>query len=455
MINLQKCLEVCSLSEAALIVANKVAFDKSKGFVLSHDNQSYWEFASSINIRVARLTRNISKYVFQPTLKKTRRIKWKERILYISTWEDKIVETWLNKSLNRLLSQWFSHKSYAYRIDGIGIDTCQQSVISNIKQCSYIARRDVKSFFYTVDHQILLDKLTHIIEPNDYLFDLLRQRIQFQYIENQSEPQPATLGLPFGSPIACLLANIYLTDLDRSLLKQHVHYYRYADDFLIAADSADAVLEGAKKLENELDLLKLQLNTKKTENLSFVEHTDFQLVNRFRFLGLEYWPEGIVRLPIEKKRKIINIIRRTINSCPRHQDQDTRLRLIIENIQEAVLKRIRYAAIIDYYLKHVNDEAQLRVMDREIAELVISAALGKPFRPRDFKIISYKKLRELGLISLVHRNRLHQQGHLQVPFLSIFNTILFERYQKSIERRTDRFNQIKLSRKLRLASHSN
>jgi len=155
----------------------------------------------------------------------------------------------------------------------------------------------------------------------------------------------------------------------------------------------------------------------------------------------------------------MNIFKRAISTIKKKltkiENLDDRLQFAITFVNDAILKRIRYAAIVDYYLKHVEDEEQLRAMDREAAELIISAVLGKPFRKKDFKTIPFKKLRKYGLISLLHRNRLHRHGQLNVPFLSMYNTILFERYQEGTKRRLERINQIRIARKLRTNAQHN
>lgn len=454
MITIEDCKQAYPLYQAALVIANKVAFDKGKGFARSWDNQSYWEYAANIDARLPRLEKSLDDYSFRPTSKQVKQVKWKQRILYISTWEDKIVETWLSRALNKCLSKWFSRKSYAYRMEKIGVDTCQRDVISAIRGCRYIARRDIRNFFYTIDHQILLATLRTLVD--DQLYELLRQRVEFTYKDGSDEIHDATVGLPFGSPIACLLANIYLTKMDHDLASQPAHYFRYADDFLIASDDVDAVLHSEGLLRGHVQELKLELHPDKAENLSFDDHPEFDQVNRFKYLGLEYWEDGVVRLPIEKKRKIAGIFRRALSGeskkLKKIEDLDQRLKAAIACVQTAALKRIRYAAIIDYYLKHVEDEEQLKVLDREIAEMVISAVLDKKFRPRDFKTIPYKKLRDYGLLSLVHRGRLHRHGQLNIPFLSMYNSILFERFQDGQRRRRERINQIRLARKLKKES---
>lgn len=456
MITLEDCKRVMTIQQAALIVANKVAFDQAKGYCTSWNGQTYWEFASNLNRELAAIEHQLDNYRFDPCLLHHKRVKSKIRKLFMSTWRDKIVEVWLSKALNKLLSNWLSRRAYAYRIDKLGVDQCQKHIIAALRTVRYVAKRDISNFFYTIRHDQLLGQIAQLVSPQ--LLGMIRQRVAFEYYDERDRNtiKSATAGVPFGSSIACILSNIYLTALDKLLSGGEVHYFRYSDDFFIGGASADCVLRAAYDLECGLLDLGLTLNTKKSQNFSFVNHRAFLLVNRFKHLGLEYWNNGVIRLPVEKRRKIINIFKRAINivKLQKISSVEDRLAAVVSDVNNAVLKRIRYAAILDYYLKHVDDEVQLRAMDMEVAQLIISAVLGKPFRKRDFKAIPYKKLRAAGLISLVHRHRLHKHGILNVPFLSLYNSILLERNQEAVERRKRRISQIKLARKLRCTNIS-
>lgn len=443
-LKLNNCFKVYSIDKSALYVANKIAFDKGKGYSTSWDGQTYWDFAHNLD----RITFDLSSYEFSPLLELNKRIKWKHRKLYISTWRDKIVETFLHKSLNKLLSNWFSENSYAYRSNKSSINLCQQNIINNIG--NYIIKRDIKDYFYSIDHQILLEKLAYIIDTNDRLFTLLRQRIEFNYY-NDDCLQQSQIGLPFGSPIACVLANIFLTDLDHKLSKS-VNYYRYADDFLIMGNDVQQVLSAAQLLSDEIKKLNLTLHPNKTDNFSFYEQDGFVNINKFKYLGLEHTKSGLVRLPVEKKRKLINIFKRALESvrskCKKANNIDDKLRLAIDAINVATLKRIRYVAIIDYYIYHITDENQLKTMDLEIAQLVIAFVLNKRFRKKDFKVIPFKKLRDFGLVSLLYKNRLYRDKSIRIPFLSIYNKMLINMHLESVKRRIDRVNQMRMIKKL-------
>jgi hypothetical protein len=73
-------------------------------------------------------------------------------------------------------------------------------------------------------------------------------------------------------------------------------------------------------------------------------------------------------------------------------------------------------AIVDYYLRHVEDEGQLRLLDRWLAEEVLCLALGGGHKRGHFGVLSFRELRAMGLPSLVHRRRLIRHGRIESPF---------------------------------------
>jgi hypothetical protein len=85
-------------------------------------------------------------------------------------------------------------------------------------------------------------------------------------------------------------------------------------------------------------------------------------------------------------------------------------------IAAEVLERgVRNVAIIDYYLKHVDDENQLRRLDRWLAEEVLSRVFGG-HKKGHFRRISFRELRVAGLPSLLHRRRLILNKKIESPF---------------------------------------
>lgn len=456
MITLKDCLSAYSISDAALDVINKVIFNPRKAYTVSYDDRSYFDFGPSITTEVKKIAGKILNrtFKFKPTRKIVKKAKLnKIRDIYLSTWDDKIVETWLNKSLNILLKDWFTSNSYAYRTEELGLDSCQNSISKFTSNNTFFIKRDISKYFYSIDKNTLLNQLESLIDKNDFLYKLIEQRVNFEYVDKDGSLHQSEIGIPFGSPLACTLSNIHITHIDKGMSQFKVKYFRYADDVLIMSKTKEDALKAAEYFDNEIDKLKLKLKPTHKLNFSWVEAEGFEKVTQFSHLGLVYKSDGKIKLAVEKQRKIINFVDRELkknkNRIKKLSSLDDKIKHIIEAVNNILNKRIRSAAIIDYYLKHVNDELQLKVMDRIITEKVISTILDKPFRKKLFREIPYKKLRDFGLQSLVHRNRLFRHGHLHVAFLSLHNKALIDRYNNSMNRRKEKIDQIKLAKKLK------
>lgn len=458
MLTLQKLLDEISIERSAIDVVNKLVFQPRKAYTTSVDGKTYFEFGSKLTEHLKRITAKLRNrtYQFAPLKLIQKRTKKKIRDIYLSTWGDKIVETWLNDCLNITLHEWFDKNSYAYRIQDLGLDACQNRLSHIMQFCKYFVKRDISQYFYSINHELLLHKLAEVVDRKDFLFALIEQRVRFKFMDKHKQFHDAKSGVPFGSAIACTLSNIFLTDVDKLMRTFNIYYFRYADDILIAGPEPTEVKKAALAFDNAVQELKLNLKQSHSRDFAFVEAPGFEKVSKFCHLGLEYMFNGIIKFAVEKQRKVLNFFKRELNRRKKQirklTEIDAKLKWAIDGVNMMVQNRIRCAAIVDYYLKHVNDETQLKNMDRLVAEMVISHVLDKPFRKGDFKIIPYKKLRQMNLLSLLHRNRLHRHGHLRVNFLSLHNELVFKRYQGALDSRRARIDHMRLARKIKKES---
>ena len=196
LLTLADCIRTTPLSMSALSMINKIAFKPSLGHTVVA-GKNYWSSGSNICHLVRRLERLITqnKFEFGPCSRRDRIIKGRERIIYISTWEDRIVERWLNDSMNRLLDSWFCKSSYAYRTSELGLDECQNQIAKHIRQNPHVTKRDISKYFYSIDHDIMLDKVKALVAENDPLYRMIEQRVRFKYfMEGSTEVKDAPLG---------------------------------------------------------------------------------------------------------------------------------------------------------------------------------------------------------------------------------------------------------------------
>ena len=452
------------LYKAAVRVYTKPLFQWRKALNVSTDGKTLYDLAGrglrglhSIHLALKR-----EEFRFRPSVGLKYNFNGKRRTLYIPPWEERIVDLLLYRLLNRRLHGWFSPNSYAYRDHTYGLDGCQSRIAEVLRRSPtplYVVKRDVSDYFGSVNHEILLAQLAELVDHGDYLFRLLEQRIRFAH-QDESGSHQAGIGIPFGCASACLFANIYLTEFDRAMEAiGGVQYFRYADDILVVSAERQRAIEAAETIAGLLR--ELQLTVKPSHNADlllgnnysepqglkppsfgtlsgatevvpfpiqalkpvlvrcFAAELGFNLVNEFRHLGLQFQAGGGVSLSRDKSRKIQNLFRfafrRKRRTWKKVADRNERARTLAAIAADVIENGVRNVAIIDYYLKHVTDIEQLNLLDRWLAEEILSLVFGG-HKKGHFAKVSFGKLREFGLPSLVHRRRLIVHGHTSSPF---------------------------------------
>ena len=417
------------LYKAAVRVYTKPLFLWRKALNVSTDGKTLYNLAARGLNGLAAIHEQLraERFHFRPSVGLKYNFNGKRRTLYIPPWEERIVDLLIYRLLNRRLHQWFSTSSYAYRDHTFGLDRCQsriRAVLRSARPSVYLVKRDISDYFASVDHEILLRQLENHIAPDDYLFEIICERIRFDY-QDEAGQHRAAMGIPFGCASACVFANVYLTDLDRKIESlPDVHYFRYADDMLLLSPSREGALLAKERMLDGLD--RLRLTTKASHQADFVltempasPDLHFQRVVAFRHLGLQFGCNGSVSLSRDKRRKIQNLFRFAFRRARRRwkkiSDPRERARTLIAIACQTIDQGVRNVAILDYYLKHTTDVSQLRLLDRWLAEEILSLAFGG-HKKGHFAKISYQELRRYGLPSLVHRQRLILHRKIDSPF---------------------------------------
>jgi len=425
----EKLYSEAELYKAAVRLYTNPLFNWRKALSTSTDGRTLYDFARHGHRNLEELHRRLQcrRFHFRAGLALRFNFNGRLRTLYIYPWEERLVDLVLYRLLSRRFHNCFSPNSYAYRYRGYGVDRCQKRIATLLRalpQPVYVMKRDIADYFPSVDHQILEEQLKDVCAPGDYLLELLEERIRFSYSES-GFPATACRGIPFGTAIACFFANVYLTGLDARMSRvPRLCYFRYADDLLAFSQARDAVLEAGAAFEKEIGALNLRSKPSHELDLALcqmpVADPRFRWATHFRHLGLEHRANGVTGLSRDKFRKICNLFRfqfrRHRAKFGRMMDPGKKARHAIELARKTLEASPRNVAIIDYYLKHVEDEAQLRLLDRWLAEAVLSIAFGGGHRKSHFRLMPYERLREMGLPSLVHRRRLIRHGHIESPF---------------------------------------
>jgi len=214
-----------------------------------------------------------------------------QRPLGIPTVRDRVVQTALLNVLEPIFDATFSDHSYGFR-HGRGCHHALERVEALLKAgYVYVVDADLKSYFDTIPHDRLLDRIREKVSDRRVL-RLVEMFLEQGVLEGLSEWTPET-GTPQGAVISPLLANIYLNPLDHRVAEAGFAMVRYADDFVILCQTREDA-------ERALELVRQWV----TNNGLTLHPTKTRIVaarsEAFDFLGYRF--RGDLRLPRTKSR---------------------------------------------------------------------------------------------------------------------------------------------------------
>ena len=138
----------------------------------------------------------------------------------------------------------------------------------------WVVEADIERFFECIPHARLLTELRAVV-PDDELVALVGLCL-CSPVQDGNNRIPVTIGVPQGSPLSPLLANLYLDHLDDTLLDDNLALIRYADDFVVLTKSQERAQEAVELTAAVLKDLELKLNPLKTRIVNF--ETGFQFL---------------------------------------------------------------------------------------------------------------------------------------------------------------------------------
>lgn len=181
------------------------------------------------------------------------------RPLGIPTVLDRVLQQAIAQILTPIYDPEFSDHSYGFRPGRKAHDAIQHVQLkAKVERRKWVVDCDLKSFFDTVNHDVLIERLRHRIKDKRAL-SLIGKYLRAGIVMPDGTQEPTLEGVPQGGPLSPLLANILLDDLDRELEKRGHTFARYADDFVILCRSpraAQRIMESVTKfIEHHLKLI--------------------------------------------------------------------------------------------------------------------------------------------------------------------------------------------------------
>ena len=158
-----------------------------------------------------------------------------------------------------------------------------RQALAHLPRCQYVLKTDVQSYYASIDHHLLLDRLARYI-PDRGVLNLIVQSLR-RVAERGGIYWEYTRGIPLGSPLSPLLGAFFLHELDTAFEQRGLFYIRFMDDILVLAPTRWKLRAAVKVVNQVLSSLKLDKHPDKT----FIGRID----KGFDWLGYHLSPAGL------------------------------------------------------------------------------------------------------------------------------------------------------------------
>jgi RNA-directed DNA polymerase len=212
------------------------------------------------------------------------------RPLGIPTVRDRIVQSALRHVLEPIWEVRFADQSYGFR-PGRSCKDALRRVDELLRAgFTWIVEADIQSYYDNIDKGRLLAEVAKEVADGKVL-QLVEALLEQPVMEEASKWTPEA-GIPQGSSIGPLLANVYLHPVDDAIVRAGFELTRYADDQVILCRTEREAHAALARLREEMSRCGLTLHAEKTGVV------DMSQPGGFDFLGYHF--EGNEKRPRRK-----------------------------------------------------------------------------------------------------------------------------------------------------------
>ena len=266
----------------------------------------------------------------------------KHRIVMALNLKDKIINHFVAKYVLEVkLTKYLDERNIATR-KNMGLDygyKLLNKYLEKMKKYNnfYVLKIDISKYFYTIDHDVLLNLLKDKLSEDEYLIikniinstnkEYINNKIKIikeKYISkhpkwakeiNEIPYYEVGKGLPIGNMTSQFLSIFYLYKLDHYIVNNlHIKYYiRYMDDFVLIHQDREVLKNALEEIEKILEnIYKLKINKKKTkiasikDGFSFLGYT-FKVVNKKTIVKIKKESYDKIKKRVKEVRYLYNI----------------------------------------------------------------------------------------------------------------------------------------------------
>ncbi len=225
----------------------------------------------------------------------------KPRNIHKATVRDRLLHHAIHRMLYPFFDRTFIADSYSCRVNKgtlkatMRFQSFAQKVSQNNTRTCWILKCDIRKFFASIDHAVMLTVLVQRVPDHDTMWLL-------ECVIKSFESTGHGKGLPLGNLTSQLLVNIYMNAFDQFVKHElgQKYYIRYADDFVFMSNDRYELIEPLPNIEKFLSSrLHLALHPNKVSISTLASGVDF--------LGWVHFPDHRVLRTATKRRMIKNI----------------------------------------------------------------------------------------------------------------------------------------------------
>lgn len=198
-----------------------------------------------------------------------------ERLLSIPAVRDRVAQAAFYEVTRDVFEAEMEEVSFAFR-PGLGVrDAVRRMTELRDQGFRFVLDADIDDFFDSIPHERLFERV-HKLPLPDSFFALLARWVCCESYDGR-RIRRLERGVPQGSAVSPMLANLFLDALDEAFLRAGKKVVRYADDFVVMCRTESEAEAALELTDDLLERLELDLERGKTVVTSFDRG--------FKFLG--------------------------------------------------------------------------------------------------------------------------------------------------------------------------
>ncbi|MBP9152470.1 MAG: group II intron reverse transcriptase/maturase [Flavobacteriales bacterium] len=214
-----------------------------------------------------------------------------QRKLGIPTVLDRVAQQVVKHHLERIVEPKFHNSSFGYRPKRNAHQALEQAN-RNTYNHDFAVDIDIKGFFDTIDHELLMKALKHYCSEK-WVLMYVERWLKAGAMQQDGTSKATLTGTPQGGVISPLLANIYLhVVFDNWMAKNHPEkpFERYADDIVVHCVTEKQALFMLRQIQVRMRQCKLHLHPEKTKIVNVRGVSEKKYPKGYDFLGFTIRP---------------------------------------------------------------------------------------------------------------------------------------------------------------------